>query len=698
MFDSKIKNITLAQEEKALFSQALQELVLEVNECVKRDKRTKQNKISHAGTTSKNIKNYLSFLKSYGIDYQVGIGNSGGFLNSNSWIIFAPEKILDENLINGKTLTPTRGVYIYFSYFGYLQDEKGYALYFGFPNGEKNQEHGDPNKSQCIAVRKMQEENALQTYDFTYEYLDFEKIINDFEKMMNYFMQFPSPDFVLENYQSSQIDFNDKKKERLNQTENKALNQILYGPPGTGKTYDTIKKALKILEVDTKSKNRQELKELFEDYKSKGQIEFVTFHQSFSYEEFIEGIKPMMSEENNMTYEVQNGIFREICKKALANYQESQESHQSSNFEELFQAYALSLKEKLDQGENITFYKSMKICSINLEKSGKIYSIGIGVNPQSLQNLSLKIFLRDYQDFKQGKIKNYKDIKPTYESTSLWHGNAIYYFKLYEKLQEFEKQEFHPYNQEKKKSELKPYILIIDEINRGNVSKIFGELITLIEPSKRIGADEELRVTLPYSSDSFGVPKNLYIIGTMNTADRSITSLDTALRRRFEFIEMMPDSQTLINLRVYDEGEDTKINLKELLEAINQRIEFLYDREKTIGHTFFLSENKEYKGKIILEQLKGIFQNKIIPLLQEYFYNDYEAIDAVLNSNGMIQAESKTEYLTMEKFQKFIDDKGFEKKIFKITAKNDGVWDDPQTYIKIYSPTHSSQNQDNENK
>ncbi|EAK4474474.1 endonuclease, partial [Campylobacter coli] len=147
-----------------------------------------------------------------------------------------------------------------------------------------------------------------------------------------------------------------------------------------------------------------------------------------------------------------------------------------------------------------------------------------------------------------------------------------------------------------------PYIIIIDEINRGNVSKIFGELITLIEASKRIGEKEELKVTLPYSGEKFGVPKNVYIIGTMNTADRSITSLDTALRRRFEFIEMMPD---VSKLSMDCEG----INLQELLKAINTRIEYLLDREKTIGHAFFVSVEN-------LEDLKKVFQNKIIPLLQ----------------------------------------------------------------------------------
>ncbi|EOH2390167.1 McrB family protein, partial [Campylobacter jejuni] len=179
---------------------------------------------------------------------------------------------------------------------------------------------------------------------------------------------------------------------------------------------------------------------------------------------------------------------------------------------------------------------------------------------------------------------------------------------------------------------------VIDEINRGNVSKIFGELITLIEPSKRIGEKEELKVKLPYSGEEFGVPKNVYIIGTMNTADRSITSLDTALRRRFEFIEMMPD---VSKLSMDCEG----INLQELLKAINTRIEYLLDREKTIGHAFFISVEN-------LESLKKVFKNRIIPLLQEYFYNDYALIDAVLNKNGMLEisVENKDYLKNMTEF------------------------------------------------
>ncbi|EOH2375456.1 McrB family protein, partial [Campylobacter jejuni] len=213
------------------------------------------------------------------------------------------------------------------------------------------------------------------------------------------------------------------------------------------------------------------------------------------------------------------------------------------------------------------------------------------------------------------------------------------------------------------------FVFVIDEINRGNVSKIFGELITLIEPSKRIGEKEELKVTLPYSGEKFGVPKNVYIIGTMNTADRSITSLDTALRRRFEFIEMMPD---VSKLSMDCEG----INLQELLKAINTRIEYLLDREKTIGHAFFI-------GVENLNDLKSIFQNKIIPLLQEYFYNDYALINAVLNDNGMI-FEDKKDDKYLQKI-KNLDSVNSERSIYNIASFDDKIWDKIEIYQAIYN-------------
>lgn len=243
-----------------------------------------------------------------------------------------------------------------------------------------------------------------------------------------------------------------------------------------------------------------------------------------------------------------------------------------------------------------------------------------------------------------------------------------YYFQLVKLFKERE-QNYKIDNNSSKKPDLKFYIIIIDEINRGNISKIFGELITLIEPSKRIGEPEELRVTLPYSRNDFydkkgfGVPKNVYIIGTMNTADRSITSLDTALRRRFEFVEMMPD---VSELSTDCEG----VNLQELLQAINTRIEYLLDREKTIGHAFFIDIDN-------LEKLKNVFQNKIIPLLQEYFYNDYALINMVLNKNGMLEKQdANSDYL--KNIKNFIER---DNDIYKFSNSKD--WDET-TFEKIY--------------
>lgn len=265
--------------------------------------------------------------------------------------------------------------------------------------------------------------------------------------------------------------------------------------------------------------------------------------------------------------------------------------------------------------------------------------------------------MRDYADFKNNIIKSPSDIKPTFESSLNSHGNAPYYFELYKKIAEFEKTQFKAEKSTAKKVYLKPYILIIDEINRGNISKILGELITLIEPSKRIGAAEELRVRLPYADEeddfglNFGVPQNLYIIGTMNTADRSIALLDTALRRRFDFVEMMPDYENPLISENCD-----GVNLREMLKKMNTRIEFLIDREHMLGHSFFIGVNS-------LNKLKSAFQSKIIPLLQEYFYEDYAKIDAVLNENEMLVSYKMSD-LDINLSDDFIDN---EKKIWRIS-------------------------------
>ena len=257
-------------------------------------------------------------------------------------------------------------------------------------------------------------------------------------------------------------------------------------------------------------------------------------------------------------------------------------------------------------------------------------------------------------------IKNLKLMYEQGENKIIMGGLSQYYNPLLEYL--FENSEIK--NEEKEP--LKNYILIIDEINRGNISKIFGELITLIEPSKRIGADEEIKVKLPYSGKEFGVPQNLYIIGTMNTADRSIAPIDTALRRRFVFEEMAPNPSLLNSIIV---KENTKLELDKLLEAINTRIEYLYDRDHTIGHAYLIDVKN-------LDDLKFAFKNKIIPLLAEYFYEDWENIDLVLNQNGFIipNTENKS-YLS-----KKIEDKIRNKITYKVSDKN---WE-VENFQKIY--------------
>ncbi|EAJ7756182.1 McrB family protein [Campylobacter jejuni] len=454
------------------------------------------------------------------------------------------------------------------------------------------------------------------------------------------------------------------------------LNQILYGPPGTGKTYHTIDKALEILGENLES--RDEKKAKFDEYVRKGQIVFTTFHQSYGYEEFVEGIKPIIDNDENsqeVKYDVKDGIFKELCDKSLKNYILSMQNENEIDLDKLIFEFANYINQDfLNKGNEFPLENKVSIKKILLNFKDEYRSFSLGGSIKSPQSLTIDIIKRDYLNFKNKKILSFKDIKPKYDSQSDYHGNAIYYFMFYNKLKEFENIQNEKFKI--KKEILKSYIIIIDEINRGNLSKIFGELITLIEPSKRIGEKEELKVTLPYSGEKFGVPKNVYIIGTMNTADRSITSLDTALRRRFEFVEMMPD---VSKLSMDCEG----INLQELLKAINTRIEYLLDREKTIGHAFFVSVEN-------LEDLKKVFQNKIIPLLQEYFYNDYALINAVLNDNGMI-FEDKKDDKYLQKI-KNLDSVNSERSIYNIASFDDKIWDKIEIYQAIYNDRNKINN------
>lgn len=384
----------------------------------------------------------------------------------------------------------------------------------------------------------------------------------------------------------------------------KPLNQILYGPPGTGKTYNTIDRAIEILDIAIDSddtlndeEKRNRLREKFKGYRDNGQIEMITFHQSYSYEDFVEGIRADVDESENISYNVANGIFKEISRRALKNLKNSENTNdKKKDFEDVFKKAILDELDE-EKGLEIKTKKSYFTITEITEKSIH-FDKSVGKSKHSLSIATLK---KMYETEKNNLING---------------GLASYYNSILEKLLDSS-------NYSEKKEELKNFVLIIDEINRGNISKIFGELITLIEDSKRIGNDDEIKITLPYSKESFGVPNNLYIIGTMNTADRSIALLDTALRRRFEFIEMMPQLDCLSGKEVEDAPE---ISLSNFLKVINKRIEYLYDRDHTIGHAYFMDVEN-------INDLNNIMRNKIIPLLQEYFYDDWEKIQIVLGDH-----------------------------------------------------------------
>ncbi|PRM94604.1 hypothetical protein CJ673_06895 [Aliarcobacter cryaerophilus] len=436
-------------------------------------------------------------------------------------------------------------------------------------------------------------------------------------------------------------------------TQKQALNQILYGSPGTGKTYNTINRAIEIIDSDFYQQNRDNrkaLKERFEEYKKAGQIEFITFHQSFSYEEFVEGIKAIPAgkdgNENgeDMIYDVVDGIFKKLSKEALTNFITSNKSNILKKRFKL-DAKSLNIQADLLQEDDNT-YKLLKGSKIRKEAVPSFHKY----NYSKLRDIFLEKAIFDTSK----ESEEFFILKEDYIFQSLSASSSVVLGKMSNGLSDW-KEVLDDNLSKKENKNIKNYILIIDEINRGNISKIFGELITLIEPSKRIGADEEIRLKLPYSQELFGVPSNLYIIGTMNTADRSIALMDTALRRRFHFEEMMPNSSLLQNFEV--DG----IKIDNLLETINKRVEYLYDRDHTIGHAYFMSlENLETKEDKKAE-LENIFRNKIIPLLQEYFYDDWEKVRLVLGDGFVEKIEVKSdifdedlikdsEYLEEEKF------------------------------------------------
>lgn len=474
---------------------------------------------------------------------------------------------------------------------------------------------------------------------------------------------------------------------------NHPINQILFGPPGTGKTYHTVNKAVAIIEeykVDkilTNYGNRMSLKEHFDELlisdwdNPTGQIAFVTFHQSMSYEDFVEGIKPIppKTENGQVIYKVEDGIFKKIAKLASQNQSRSitiddQKLELTEDlFEELYYDFAATLN-PADQ--------DISNCELTTTEG---YKFGLYKNTAgSITIKAGKQKTKMSASFNELRKVHFEKKIPVYQS---------YEPKIIDKILENKN-----YSEREIEQIKRPYVLIIDEINRGNISQIFGELITLIEDDKRKGNHESIELILPYSKERFSVPPNLFIVGTMNTADRSVEALDTALRRRFYFEEIFPKPELLTPQRMlwqfwwdkenysWDNEEYVKmetpfykllgfpedknnekekgiywdpmraedkpdekqiellddfvqtfngVNLSLLLTFINRRIEKLLSKDYMIGHAYLINVRS-------IEDLKIAFFNKIMPLLQEYFYGDYGRIGLVIGTSFLEGIENSS--------------------------------------------------------
>lgn len=453
------------------------------------------------------------------------------------------------------------------------------------------------------------------------------------------------------------ITITDEPMKNTDKTPAIPLNQILFGAPGTGKTYHTKKMAVEIIN-GKKARTREEINKEYEKLIEAGQIVFTTFHQSLNYEDFIEGIKPETID-GNVTYEVKDGIFKQLCSRAI------EQKPKNSDIE--IYDFDKGWNDLIAEAEQNLLSDSMLLLPVLTQDKG-VYVTEITDNGNlkiKPKNSRLDIdYIVSYNRTKklQGVFSDLsvvKNIDKEFRSVIGGSNSTAYWAVLnYINNKIKENNRIIPDYEEPK-----PHVLIIDEINRGNVSAIFGELITLLEEDKRKGNPEYTEVVLPYSGKKFSVPNNVYIIGTMNTADRSVEALDTALRRRFSFVEMQPKPDILSKV-----GE---VDLSELLKTINERIEVLIDKDHQIGHSYFI-------GIQDLEDLKRTFKDKIIPLLEEYFYGDFGKIGLVLGGAFIESVENKTTFPKNFEYEKdFLEDK----KIYHITSFD--KWDE-KAFKSIY--------------
>lgn len=520
------------------------------------------------------------------------------------------------------------------------------------------------------------------------------------------------------------------------------LNQILYGPPGTGKTYHTIEAAVMAAEPNfVWHDDREILKEEYDKLVLAQRIRFVTFHQSYGYEEFVEGLKARETDAGDVTYVTESGVFKSICDDASVV-----EVDADSGINLEGRVWKLSI-EGTKANPAKTHCLENGIAAIGWGNTGDLANAKRNdyFNSQGKNNQNSLTYFS--QDMAEGDIVLCIDSNTSVEALGVVTGEYKYQedglptrqdychqipikwlakgfsvgFKELNGNKQFNLPTCYPLSRLSVSDALKHlaehdvtitttqpetnhdnYVLVIDEINRGNISKIFGELITLIEPSKRSGGEniEALTLTLPHSGKPFSVPDNLYLIGTMNTADRSLALMDTALRRRFDFIEMMPNYAAL-GTKPLVIGE-IEISISALLKTMNERIEVLYDREHTLGHAFFIPVKEHIEAgmhQTAFNELVLIFKNKIIPLLEEYFFEDWNKIRLILGDNRK-KSKALEHYILINETT-FSYDEIFgtghgldtyeqKKTTYQVASFDDkpgqeSVWSKPNSYLAIYN-------------
>ncbi|MFC2176672.1 McrB family protein, partial [Bacteroidota bacterium] len=380
------------------------------------------------------------------------------------------------------------------------------------------------------------------------------------------------------------------------------LNTILYGPPGTGKTYLTVKRAAEIVS-DRAIDNYSEALTIFNEHLHK-RIEFITFHQNYSYEDFIQGLRPNTKTGDQLTFLKEDGVFKKIADRALKNLEEASAAPTELGAAARFKAGLDKLVDKIqDHEDNFPITDAVHIFEV--EEDAFRYN---GEN-WTAHPTGIRMKFTDLEEFYKKEVKSRKDVKVLENVSGLAKQHATYYFKVYDLILKLIPAKVNVDKSVQKQN----FVIVIDEINRANISRVFGELITLIEPDKRSHGTVPLKAKLP-SGDTFTVPSNLYIIGTMNTADKSIALLDIALRRRFEFEAMYPN----YNLDgVYD---------AEILEKINKEIIEGKGHDFQIGHAYFMGDNKDLVKRM---------NKKVIPLLLEYYMNDDKEVTRILTKAGL---------------------------------------------------------------